>query len=67
MVLQEGFVTSEIVFGCDISTYNPIPVQELSLLSRNSGILQPCILNFGEAMLGNQACHLTYNHGPYNS
>ena len=36
--LQRGFVISDIVFGCDDPTYNPSPVQELSLLTQFSGI-----------------------------
>ena len=31
MVLQVGFVISDIVFGCDDPIYNPSPVEELSL------------------------------------
>ena len=31
MVLEGGFVISDIVFGCDDPTYNPSPVRELSL------------------------------------
>ena len=36
--LKESFVISDIVFGCDDPTYNPSPVQELSLLTQFSGI-----------------------------
>ena len=41
-----GFVISDIVFGCDNPTYNPSPVQELSLLNQFSGIttLQSLVL-----------------------
>ena len=38
IVLQGGFVISDIVFGCDDPTYNPSPVRELSLLTQFSGI-----------------------------
>ena len=38
MVLQGDFVISDIVFGCDNPTCNPIPVRELSLLTQFSGI-----------------------------
>ena len=38
MVLQGGFVISDIVFGCDDHTYNPSPVRELSLLTQFSVI-----------------------------
>ena len=38
IVLQGGFVISDIVFGCDNPTYNPSPVRELSLLTQFSGI-----------------------------
>ena len=46
IVLQGGFVISDIVFGCDDPTYNPSPVRELSLLTQFSGIttLQSLVL-----------------------
>ena len=31
MILQEGFVILNMAFECDIATYNPSPVRELSL------------------------------------
>ena len=37
IVLQGGFVISDIVLGCDNPTYNPTPVLELSLLTQFSG------------------------------
>ena len=37
MVLQEGFVISDIVFMCDDPCYNPSPVRELRLLTQFSG------------------------------
>ena len=36
MILQGGFVISDIVFGCGDPTYNLSPVQELSLLTQFS-------------------------------
>ena len=36
MILQGGFVISDIVFGSGDPTYNPRPVQELSLLTQFS-------------------------------
>ena len=38
MVLQGGFVISDIIFACDDPTYNPDPVWELSLLTQFSRI-----------------------------
>ena len=37
MVLQGGFVISDIVFGCDDGTYNASPVSELSVVTQFSG------------------------------
>ena len=37
IVLQGGFVISDIAFGCDNPTYNPSPVRELSSLTQFSG------------------------------
>ena len=34
MVVQEGFVIVDMVYGCDNRTYNPSAVQELSLLTK---------------------------------
>ena len=34
MVVQEGFVIVDMVYGCDNCTYNPSAVQELSLLTK---------------------------------
>ena len=36
MILQGGFVISDIVFGFGVPTYNPSPVHELSLLTQFS-------------------------------
>ena len=46
MVLEGGFVISDIVFGCDDPIYNPSPVQELSLLNQFSSFttLQSLVL-----------------------
>ena len=46
IVLQGGFVISDLVFGCDNPTYNPSPIRELSLLTQFSGIttLQSLVL-----------------------
>ena len=46
IILQGGFVISDIIFGCDDPTYNPSTVQELSLLTQYSGIatLQSLVL-----------------------
>ena len=53
MVLEGGFVISDIIFGCDDPTYNPSPVQELSLH-----------LSFREAMQGDLIEHgLVYEEG----
>ena len=52
MVLQVGFVSSDIAFGCDDPTYNPSPVRELSLLTQFSGITTLQSLSFGEAVQG---------------
>ena len=38
MILQRGFVISDIVFGCDNATFNQSLVQELNLLTQFSGI-----------------------------
>lgn len=38
MFFLEGFVISDFVFACEDPTYNPSPMQELSLLTQISDI-----------------------------
>ena len=52
-----GFVILGIVFGCDNPTYNPSPVQEFSLLTQFSGIYNPAVLSFAEAIQGGLTNH----------
>ena len=73
--LQGGFVISDIVFGCDDPTYNPSPVQKLSLLTQFSGFttLQSLVLEKhckgarSSMVLSMRSDNLTYNPSPSNS
>ena len=75
MILQRAFVMSGKVFGCDGPTYNPSPVQELSLLTQFSGIptLQSLVLEkqckeaWPSMVLSMGSDDLTHNPSPSNS
>ena len=70
-----GFVISDIVFGCNDPTYNPIPVRGLSLLTQFSGFttLQSLVLErhckgaWSSMVLSMRSDDLTYNPSPSNS
>ena len=73
--LQGGFVISDIVFGCDNPTYNPSPVQELSLLTQFSGFTtlqslvseKHCKGAWSSMVLSMRSDGFTYNPSPSNS
>ena len=75
IVLQGGFVISDIVFGCDDPTYNPSPVRELSLLTQFSGFTtlqslvseKQCKWAWSTMILSMRSNDLTYNLSPSNS
>ena len=70
--MQGGFVISDIVFGCDNSTYKPSPVQELSLLTQFSGITtlqslvseKQCKGTWAITVLSMRIDNLTHNPSP---
>ena len=74
--LQEGFVISEIVFGCDNPTYNPSFFMGVKIAHSIFRHYNPAVLNFGEVMqealtkhmvLSMKIDKLTYNPCPSNS
>ena len=75
MVLQGGFVISDIIFACDDPTYDPDPVWELSLLSQFSRITtlqsfvleKQCKRTWPSTILPMTSDNLTYNPSPSNS
>ena len=52
ILMQGGFVNSDIVFRCDDPTHNPISVWILSLFTQFSGLVTLLSLVSGEALLG---------------
>ena len=75
MVLQQGFVISNIAFGSGDPKYNPSAVQELGLLTHISGITtlqflvleKQCKGSWPSMVLSMKSDNLTYNPRPSNS
>ena len=75
MVLQGGFVVSDIIFGGDNPIYKPSPVWELGFLTQFSGFttLQSLVLEKhckgarSSMVLSMRSDNLTYNPSPSNS
>ena len=75
MVLQGGFVISDIVFGCDDGTYNASPVWELSVVTQFSDFTNVQSLvsekqykgGWSTMILFTRSDDLTYNPRPSNS